>query len=62
MEGELLFVADNLNGHVGEDRGGFEEVMGIYGVGEINWEAEMFFEFCQARGLQLVNMSNERGI
>jgi hypothetical protein len=55
MESELPFVAGDLNGHVGEDRGAFEEVMGIHGVGERNWEREMILEFCQAIGLQLVN-------
>jgi hypothetical protein len=34
IECELLFVAGDLNVHVGEVRAGFEEVMGIYGVRE----------------------------
>jgi hypothetical protein len=44
-EGEFLFVAGDLNDHVGEDRGGFEEVMGIHGVGERNREERWSWSF-----------------
>jgi hypothetical protein len=39
-DGELLFAAGDSNGHVGEDREGFEELMGIYGIGERNLEGK----------------------
>ena len=35
-ESEVLLVAGNLNGHIGEDRRGFEEVMGAHGFGVRN--------------------------
>ena len=32
-ESKVLLVAGNLNRHIGEDRRGFEEVMGAHGFG-----------------------------
>ena len=36
-ESEILLFAGDLNGHIGEDRGGFKEViMGAHGFGVRN--------------------------
>ena len=45
---EVLFVAGNLNDHIGEDRRGFEEVMGARGFGVRNQERERILELCQS--------------
>ena len=54
-EEELLVIGGDLNGHVGRDRSGFEEVMGIYGYGERNEAGESILELCQGRKLRVVN-------
>ncbi|XP_063847257.1 uncharacterized protein LOC135092572 [Scylla paramamosain] len=44
-DSEILLIASNLNGHIGDDRGRFKEVMGIYGFGMRNREGERILEF-----------------
>ena len=46
---EILVIGRDLNGHVGRDRNGFEDVMGIDGYGERNVDGENIFEICQSR-------------
>ena len=48
---EGLIVGGDLNGHVGMNRDGFEEVIGIYSLGERNQEGELVLEFCQNHNL-----------
>ena len=45
-ESVVLLVAGNLNGHIGEDRRGFEEVMGAHEFGVRNQEGERILELC----------------
>jgi hypothetical protein len=52
---EVLLVAGDLNGHIGDDCEGFEEIMGIYGFGERNRDGERILEFCQGRELMVLN-------
>ena len=54
-ETERLIIAGDLNGHVGENREGFECVMGPYGFGERNRDGLKILEFCQGRNLTIVN-------
>ncbi|KAK3876473.1 hypothetical protein Pcinc_018758 [Petrolisthes cinctipes] len=54
-ESEVLLVAGDLTGHIGEDRGGFEEVMGTYGFGVRNRQGERILEFCQSKELRVIN-------
>ena len=54
-EEELLVIGGDLNGHVGKERNGFEEVMGIYGYGMRNEAGTSILEFCQGRKLRVVN-------
>ena len=39
-DSEVLLVAGDLNGHIEEDRGGFEDLRGKYGCGVRNGEEE----------------------
>ena len=43
-----------LNGHVGIDRSGFEDVIGGFGFGERNG-GEDILEFCQSQRLRIIN-------
>ena len=52
---EGLIIGGDLNGHVGKERGGYEEVMGIYGFGDRNREGEYILDFCLGKGLRIMN-------
>ena len=52
---QMLYVGGDLNGHVGTERQGFEEVMGPFGFGERNREGESILRLCQSRELLVVN-------
>ena len=54
-ESEVLHVAGDLNGHIGEDRRDFEEVMGAHGFGVRNQEGERMLELCQSKELRVIN-------
>jgi hypothetical protein len=54
-EEDLLILGGDLNGHVGKDRKGFEEIMGVNGFGVRNEDGEKILEFCQGRKLRIVN-------
>ncbi len=54
-EKDPLIIGGDLNGHIGMDRNGFEDVMGIYSFGERNAEGEKILEFCQSRNLNITN-------
>ena len=50
-----MLLGGDLNGHVGTDRSGFEDVTGGFGFGERNAEGEDFLEFCQSQRLRIIN-------
>ena len=52
---EGLIIGGDLNGHIGTDRTGFEDIRGIYGIGERNQEGEAVLEFCQSHSLTILN-------
>ena len=52
-ENEMLVIGGDLNGPVGRDRNGFEDVMGIDGYGEKNADGENILE--QSRQLKILN-------
>ena len=52
---EVLLVAGDLNGHIGEDRGGFDDVIGIYRFGVRYGKREIVLDFCQSKELRVVN-------
>ena len=52
---EEIFLGGDMNGHVGREVEGFEDVHGGHGYGERNREGEMLLEFASATGLILLN-------
>ena len=54
-ENEILVIGGDLNGHVGRDRNGFEDVIGIDGYEERNADGENILEICQSRRLKILN-------
>jgi len=50
-----LTTGGDLNGHVGKDRNGYEEIMGVYGFGDRNKDGEKLLKFCQSRRLTVSN-------
>ena len=54
-EGELLVVCGDLNGHVGKETEGLEEVHGGHGYGNRNREGRSILEMAQRRELVVCN-------
>ncbi|XP_043717506.1 uncharacterized protein LOC122665422 [Telopea speciosissima] len=54
-KGEKIIIGGDLNGHVGKDRRGYEEVHGEYGVGERNEEGISVLDFAIAFDMCIVN-------
>ena len=54
-EGELLIVCGDLNGHVGKESEGFEEVHGGHRYGNRNREGRSILEMAQRRELVVCN-------
>ena len=52
---EGLIIGGDLNGHIGSDRVGFEEVRGLHGFGEANREGETIMEFAKNQNLRILN-------
>ena len=61
-EKEMVMLGGDLNGHVGEDKDGFEGVHGGKGYGNRNEEGEMILEFAVAHGLVVMNTCFEKEI
>ncbi|XP_043687728.1 uncharacterized protein LOC122638941 [Telopea speciosissima] len=53
--GDKIIIGGDLNGHVGRDHRGFEEVHGGYGVGERNEEGISVLDFAIAFDLCITN-------
>ena len=54
-ENVILVIGGDLNGHVGRDRNGFEDVIIIDGYGKRNVDGENILEICQSRQLKILN-------
>ena len=54
-ESEVVIVAGDLNGHVGRERQGFEDVLGEFGIGQRNAEGEEILQLCQQNNMKIVN-------
>ena len=54
-ENDLVFLASDLNAHVGKDRRGYEEVLGAHGVGDRNEEGEALLDFCLRNKMSVAN-------
>ena len=48
-------MAGDLNGHIGSNRDGYEDVMGHFGFGGQNAEGGMVLDFCRNHQLQILN-------
>ncbi|KAK3890591.1 hypothetical protein Pcinc_005471 [Petrolisthes cinctipes] len=51
--GDIVIVAGDMNVHIGRDNGGYEEVMGGYGIGQKNKEGEQMLQLCQLHNLRI---------
>ena len=54
-DAEKIIISGDLNGHVGDKRGGFERVLGKYTYGQRNDEGMDILEFCQTFDLRIAN-------
>ena len=52
---ERIVLGSDLNGHVGEENIGDEEIMGRYGAGTRNKEGSMVVDFANSMDLAIVN-------
>ena len=53
--GDILVIMGDFNAKVGEDRNGWEEVVGKYGLGVRNEAGERMLEFCDSNELRIMN-------
>ncbi|KAK3874881.1 hypothetical protein Pcinc_020200 [Petrolisthes cinctipes] len=53
--GDIVIVAGDMKVHTGRDNGGYEEVMGGYGIGQRNKEGEQMLQLCQLHNLRIWN-------
>ena len=54
-EDEMLLLGGDLNGHVGQQSTGFEDVHGGYGYGEQNQDGVRILDFCLSNKRTIVN-------
>ena len=50
-----VLLGGNFNGHVGSDMGGFREVHGGFGIGQINHGGIRLLDWAVGKGLRLMN-------
>ena len=50
---DVVLIAGDLNGHIGTDRTGYENVMGEFGYGVRNEEGEEILRLCQENNLKI---------
>ncbi|XP_076067750.1 uncharacterized protein LOC143040554 [Oratosquilla oratoria] len=50
-----MVVIGDVNGHVGSDRGGVENIIGAHGIGNRNREGERVIDFCTMNNLSIMN-------
>ena len=56
-----VLVTGNFNGHVGSDIGGFGEVLGGFGIGQINDGGIRLLDWTVGKGLHLMNTCSRKG-
>ena len=52
---ENIVIMGDLNGHVGQDRTGIENIIGSFSVGERNREGESIVNFCLQNNMSVMN-------
>ena len=50
-----LLIGGDMNGHIGIDIAGYDEVIGLYGFGDRNDEGVMVLNMCKNHGLRVLN-------
>ena len=55
MTSEQVLVGGNFNDHIGSDKGGFGEVHGGFGIGQINDIGIKLLDWAVGKGLRLMN-------
>ena len=55
MTSEKVLVYDDFDGHVGSEMGGFGEVHGCFGIGQINDGGTQLLDWAIGKGLPLMN-------
>ena len=59
-EEEAVWIGGDLNGHIGIDNEGFEEIMGKHGVGSKNEAGERVKDFAREYGVAILNTFFEK--
>ena len=54
-ERDGVLIAGDLNGHIGSDSRGFEEVMGRHGYGTIDDDGSRILNFCKNQNMRITN-------
>ena len=60
LTSEKVLVGGDFNGHVGSDMGGFGEVHGGFGIGQINDVRIRLFDWAVGKGLRLMSTFSEK--
>ena len=50
-----LIICGDWNGHIGNDRRGYEQNMGVHGIGERNVEGQRILNFAMVNNLSIMN-------
>ena len=54
-ESDGLLIGGDVNGHIGRDITGYDDVIGLYGYGDRNDEGEMVLTMCKNHRLKVLN-------
>ena len=52
---ENIIIIGDLNGHVGQDRTGIENILGAFGIGDRNRDGENIIHFCLQNRMAIMN-------
>ena len=58
---EKVLVGGDFNGHVRSDMGGFGEVHGGFGIGQVNDGGTRLLDCAVGKGLRLMNTVSRKG-
>ena len=50
-----IIICGDWNGHIGNDRTGYEQNMGVHGIGERNVEGQRILNFAAVNNLSIMN-------
>ena len=52
---ENVMIIGDMNGHVGSERAGIENIIGAFGIGQRNREGDRIIDFCTVNSLSIMN-------